>query len=203
MISEALHARAHDTLVLQRRMRVLAGGVASLLPESGTVLDVGCGNGEISAQVVSKQPGLKFFGIDIARRPSCTIPMSVYDGIKIPFANRSYDYAIFIDVLHHTPDPFVLLQEAKRVVSKGIIIKDHLCDSAWAERRLVFMDWVGNRQHGVVLPYNFWSTRQWEEAWRKLAVRPDIWNTQIGLYPKPFKRLFENGLHFLARIPVS
>ncbi|MEO7683728.1 MAG: hypothetical protein ABIU86_07290 [Gemmatimonadaceae bacterium] len=30
---------------------------------------------------------------------------------------------------------------------------------------------------------------------------PDVWNTRIGLYPKPFKWLFENGLHFLVRVP--
>jgi ubiquinone/menaquinone biosynthesis C-methylase UbiE len=184
-------------------MRVLAAEVASLLPESGTVLDIGCGNGEISAQVAMRKPGLECFGIDIARRSSCAIQMSVYDGKRIPFPDRSYDYAMFIDVLHHTPDPLVLLEEAKRVARKGIIIKDHLSDSAWAERRLVFMDWVGNRQHGVVLPYNYWSSRQWADAWRTMGVQPDVWNTQIGLYPKPFKSLFENGLHFLARIPVS
>ncbi|MEO7683805.1 MAG: methyltransferase domain-containing protein [Gemmatimonadaceae bacterium] len=202
MISEAIHERAHDTLVLQRRMRVLARAGASLLPESGTVLDVGCGNGEISAQVASRKPGLQFFGIDIAKRPSCAIPMTVYDGTRIPFAVDSYDYAIFVDVLHHTPDPLVLLKEAKRVARKGIVIKDHISDTRWAERRLIFMDWVGNRQHGVVLPYNYWSTHQWHEAWMELGAKPDVWNTQVGLYPKPFKWLFENGLHFMARIPV-
>ena len=182
---------------------MLAPSIASLLPESGTVLDVGCGSGEISAQVEATKPGLRFSGIDVVKRRSCAIPMSLYDGWDFPFADRSYDYVLFVDVLHHTSDPLMLLAEAKRVARKGIVIKDHLCDTTWARRILAFMDWVGNRQYGVALPSNFWSSQQWTEAWRKLGTEPDAWITGVGLYPRPFRPLFEHGLHFLARLPTA
>lgn len=129
--------------------------------------------------------------------------MSLYDGREFPFADKSYDYVTFVDVLHHTTDPMMLLSEARRVAREGVVIKDHLCDTRWGKRILGFMDWVGNSQYGVALPSNFWSSRQWGEAWEKLGVQPDAWITHIGLYPRPFRPLFEDGLHFLARIPTA
>lgn len=128
--------------------------------------------------------------------------MSLYDGTQFPFADGSYDYVTFVDVLHHTADPLALLVEAKRVARKGIIIKDHLCDSRLARRMLVFMDWVGNRQHGVALPNNFWSTAQWSEAWLRLGTKPDAWVTRFGLYPGLLNPLFEGHRNFIARLPV-
>jgi SAM-dependent methyltransferase len=129
--------------------------------------------------------------------------MRLYEGTEFPFANQSHDYVTFIDVLHHTADPIVLMQEAKRVARKGIVIKDHLCDSWSARRMLIFMDWVGNRQHGVALPNNFWSTRQWNEAWSKLGTKPDVWITSFGLYPGVLNPLFEGRRNFIARLPVA
>ena len=70
-----------------------------------------------------------------------------------------------------------------------------------AERILAFMDWIGNRSHGVALPYNYWSSKQWQEAWRQLGSEPDQYITNIGLYPWFAKPVFEHGLHFIARIP--
>ncbi len=52
------------------------------------------------------------------------------------------------------PAPARLLAEAKRVSRGGIVIKDHFREGVLADATLRFMDWVGNAQHGVVLPYN-------------------------------------------------
>lgn len=165
-----------------------------------TVLDVGCGNGQISRAIATESPGLHFFGVDIAKRPSCAIPMMEFDGVTLPFADHSYDWVTFVDVLHHTEDPSVLIKEAARVAGKGVIIKDHLNESPWAEKRLKFMDWVGNRQHGVVLPYNYWSMNQWEEAWKQCGLRVEAVKGDLGLYPWPFSLIFGNGLHFIAKL---
>jgi hypothetical protein len=64
------------------------------------------------------------------------------------------------------------------------------------------MDWVGNRPHGVVLPYNYLSTRQWQSTWQCLNSEPDVFITKLGLYPKILYPIFEKGLHFICRLPV-
>jgi SAM-dependent methyltransferase len=193
----------HSQLVLDRRLRVLSEQALKLLPDSGNVLDVGCGNGVISRLIMDTRPQLSIQGIDVLKRPSCAIPMEIYDGEHFPLEDNSVDTVMFMDVLHHTDDAMGLLKEAARVSSQSIVIKDHLCDGVIANRILAFMDWIGNRSHGVALPYNYWSTEQWQQAWKQLDCEPDAWVTDIGLYPWFAKPLFENGLHFLARIPVN
>jgi ubiquinone/menaquinone biosynthesis C-methylase UbiE len=129
--------------------------------------------------------------------------MDIYDGDHFPFEDNSIDTVMFMDVLHHTNDAMGLLKEAARISRRSIVIKDHLCDSAIAIRILAFMDWIGNRSHGVALPYNYWSSKQWQQAWKQLGYEPDAWVTDIGLYPWFAKSFFENGLHFITRLPIA
>src|SRR3989344_544791 len=192
----------HSGLVLDRRMAVLARALHDLLPESGTVIDVGWGNGVISRRIMELTPRLAIEGIDVLARPECAIPMRLYSGESFPFEDKSHDVVMFVDVLHHTPDPVKLLLEARRVARRSIVLKDHLCDGEMARRILSFMDWVGNRSHGVVLPYNYLSSHQWSEAWRQIGSQPDVFRQRLGLYPWFARPVFENGLHFVARVPV-
>lgn len=197
-----LLARFHERIVLGRRMRVLANRLTNLLPDQGTVLDVGCGNGTISNLIMASKPSLSIQGIDVLARSSCAIPVKLYDGLSFPYKDKSFDVVMFVDVLHHTADPLQLLIEAKRVARKSIVLKDHLCDSSYARRVLTFMDWVGNRSHGVGLPYNYLSSEQWSQTWNEIGSQPDAYITELGLYPWFARIIFERGLHFLARIPV-
>jgi len=195
-------SKAHARLVLDRRMTVLANHLERLLPNEGTALDVGCGNGVISKLIMSANPNLDIHGIDVLQRPRCEIPMQIYDGAEFPLADSSVDTVFFVDVLHHVPEPGRLLFEAKRVARKSIVIKDHLCNSWWAERVLALMDWVGNRPHGVALPYNYFSSAQWQECWAELGISPDICLKKLDLYPWFARPLIEYRLHFICRIPT-
>jgi len=197
-----LLGRIHHYSILGRRMRVLSAHLMRLLPDQGVVLDVGCGNGIISSQIMAANPLLSIQGIDVLARPECAIPFKRYDGLSFPYQDNSFDIVMFVDVLHHTDDPLQMLKEAKRVARRSIVMKDHLCDTALASKVLSFMDWVGNRSHGVDLPYNYWSTDQWTQAWKELECFPDIYDTRLELYPWFARFLFERGLHFIARIPV-
>ncbi len=76
------------------------------------------------------------------------------------------------------------------------------CDNSYALRVLTFMDWVGNRSHGVDLPYNYWSSDEWSRAWKEIGSQPDAYITELGLYPWFARFIFERGLHFVARIPA-
>ena len=82
----------------------------------------------------------------------------------------------------------------------AVILKDHRLARPLARATLRFMDWVGNRPHQVVLPYNYWTEAQWRLVWGRLGVHVDHYQTRLGLYPWPARWLFDAGLHFLARL---
>jgi SAM-dependent methyltransferase len=190
----------HGSLVFGRRVRVLARHLAAQLPADARVLDVGCGNGQIDAAILVQRPDIDIEGVDILVRPETQIPVTAFDGRVLPFPDASFDIVQFVDVLHHTDDPMVLLREARRVARRGIVIKDHGRDGLLAGATLRFMDWVGNAHHGVRLPYNYWPVARWHAAFAELGLKPATWIDKPGLYPFPASLAFERRLHFITRL---
>lgn len=194
--------RAHAGFAAARRVRVLAEHFARLAPDGASLLDVGCGDGQLTAELGRLRPDLRLRGIDVQVRPDAVIAVDPFDGERIPAADRSYDSVLFVDVLHHAEQPADLLAEGVRVARRCILIKDHRLDGALAGATLRFMDRVGNARHGVALPYHYWSESQWRAAWISLGLRIESISRSIGLYPMPLSLVFDRGLHFVARLSV-
>jgi SAM-dependent methyltransferase len=190
---------AHSQLIFGRRVRALVGGIDALLPrEVKSLADVGCGDGSIGTALVERRPGLEYRGFDVMARPNGRVAVEVFDGLSLPLADRSVDAVMFVDVLHHASDPGALLAEARRVTRGCVIVKDHLADRPGAAATLSLMDWVGNRPHGVTMTWDYWSSSQWDAAWRAAGLRPVRSERSLGLYAPPLRPLFEWGLHHLT-----
>ena len=180
-----------------RRARILARWVAMVAP-AGELLDVGAGDGRLAAEVARLRTDVRVRGTDSHARPNPAIPIDVCESGPLPYADRSFDAVMAIDVLHHTDDPSVLLGEMARVSRRHLIIKDHRCESGADRSVLRFMDDVGNRRHGVRLPHVYWSQARWQEAFRALGLVVIRQEARLGLYPWPAGWIFERALHFLA-----
>lgn len=189
--------QVHDKLVFGRRVKRLAIAITERLPHGARVLDVGCGSGDLAALVMTMRPDVRIEGIDVLVRPGTAIPVTAYDGEHIPFPDNHFDAAIVVDVLHHTDDAALVLAEIARV-APVVIVKDHLRDGLLANTTLRFMDWVGNAAHGVRLPYNYLSRREWNGMWGTLELNVSRFATKLALYPRPFSWLFDRGLHFVT-----
>jgi len=140
-------------------------------------------------------------GLEFAPRESCKIECSPFDGMSIPFPDASFDICMFVDVLHHVADSkgiVQLISEARRVSKRFVLIKDHISESAFDFKTLQFMDWVGNRPHGVVLPYNYQSRDQWDEYFGETGLEVKSWRTDVPIYPFPFSVLFGRNLHYIG-----
>lgn len=183
-------------------MQVLTRHLCDILPQQASVIDVGAGDGLLARRVLDIRPDLQWKAVDTLPRPTAHVPVQLYDGRVIPFADRSFDVALFVDVLHHTDDPAAMLREAVRVARRHIVIKDHLREGMFADARLRFMDWVGNAGWGVRLPYNYWSHTQWQEALHALRLMPVSMRTSLGLYPWWADWVFGQSLHFIACVGV-
>jgi SAM-dependent methyltransferase len=194
-------ARSHRALVFGRRAWVLADALAPLVPtEARTVLDIGCGDGTIAGLLAERRPDLAIEGVEVVPRPTCQIPCRAFDGRQLPFADRSFDVCLFVDVLHHTTDVTQLLREAARVSRSYVVLKDHLSESWFDHATLRAMDWVGNRPHGVTLTYNYQSLSQWQQHFSACGLRATQLSTALPIYPFPFSQIFGRKLHFVAEL---
>lgn len=195
--------RVHGGYVHNRRVDVLCRHLSELIPPDSSVLDVGCGDGLLSSLIMRKRPDVRTRGIDVLVRPQTHIPVEAYDGQRMPVEDKSYDVVMFVDVLHHTDDPMVVLREAVRVARKAVVIKDHTRDGLLAGQTLRFMDEIGNERHGVRLPFNYWPRQKWLEAFDTLGLAVGKWRKDLHLYPPPASWLFDRSLHFVARLDVA
>jgi SAM-dependent methyltransferase len=192
--------RLHQTFVFQRRTRVLAELLAGLIAPGASVLDIGCGDGTIGNLIAQRRPDVSVHGVEFLVRPECKIECHSFDGSTLPFPDASFDVCLLVDVLHHTQDPSVLLREATRVSRSWVVLKDHLDENFIDNVTLRFMDWVGNRPHGVALTYNYQSRKQWAEHFSKCGLTTVHWTTEVPLYPPPFSLVAGRGLHFVSLV---
>ena len=183
---------------MNRRVSKLSFAISALIPfASKSILDVGAGTGELSFLILKNKKKLKISGIDTLIRPQTLIPTIKYDGKRLPFKSFNFELLMAVDVLHHCYDPFLILKEMSRVSKRYILIKDHFANSKLDKITLTFMDFIGNRSHGVVLPYNYYSETQWNYAFKKLNLRIIKKITTLNLYPPPFNFIFDRSLHCL------
>ena len=190
----------HQRYVAPRRVKVLAAHLAPLLAKNARVLDVGCGDGEVSQAILDLRPDLRVEGVEVLLRGQPRIKVAPYDGRNLPFPDQSFDTVMFVDVLHHTDDPAQLLREAGRVAVQGVVIKDHTAVGMLALPTLRFLDRVGNARHGVALPYRYWNKEQWELELGEAGLSALHWNEKLHLYPWPASLFFDRSLHFVARL---
>ena len=188
----------HERNIHQRRIDVLANWIANRIPSGASVLDVGCGDGELAAKIQKRRPDLKIKGLEVLVRGETAIPVDAFDGCQIPYENNEVDIVMMVDVLHHSDLPQKLMDESARVANTQIIIKDHYLHGLAAYRTLAFMDQVGNSRHGVAIPCNYLTPDQWIEMFRCSDLQVQECINHLGLYPPPFNWLFERRLHFLA-----
>ena len=196
--SENFGVLAHRRVLMGRRVRQISKHIAEIIPLGVTsMLDVGAGTGEMALAVNQYKPNLNITGIDVYIRPKTFIPVKKYDGVKLPYENGAFDALMAIDVLHHCTNPVAVLSECARVARQWIIIKDHVSNSTWDKHILSFMDWVGNRAHGVVIPYNYLSLIEWKEVFAEIGLLEVKQIQRLNLYPQPLESLFGGSLHCL------
>ncbi|MCC6696900.1 MAG: class I SAM-dependent methyltransferase [Candidatus Hydrogenedentes bacterium] len=196
---ESFHERFH----LRRRTLRLASVLDAVLPEGCVCLDVGCGSGQVAAAIMRQRADLRIEGVDVLVRGAAEIPVKHFDGCVLPYDDKSFDVAMFVDVLHHVDDPLRLLKEARRVARHWIVVKDHTVGSALSAPTLRLMDTVGNARFGVRLPFNFWTSEQWQDAWQQIDATIDYITSRLDIYPWPLSLVFDRDLHFVARLQLQ
>lgn len=190
--------------IWDRRIKILSHHIARLFPKKQVLigLDVGCGNGELAKNITQLCLDINILGADILISKDAVIDIVKITGNKLPFKDKSFDFTMLIDVLHHTIDPLLIMKECVRVSQKFIIVKDHLCQSRWDRLRLCFMDWVGNQSCGINLTYNYLSSEDWEKLYRESQVKHETFIDRLNLYPWIVSFIFDSKLHFMVKLTI-
>lgn len=97
--------------------------IINLLPETGSVIDIGCGVGTLLKFIREKKPKLKLEGRDhsdiaIKKLKEVYIKGKVE---KLPFISGKADIIIATEVLEHMPDDMKLLANMAKVAPIAII----------------------------------------------------------------------------------
>lgn len=190
----------HELCIRGRRERRLGDLIANLIEPQSSVLDIGCGDGRIARRVATLCSASAVHGAEVLTRNDAVIPVTRFDGYALPFANRTFDIALMIDVIHHTVRQNALLAEAIRVSRRAVVIKDHLSDGWLPSKILRLMDCTGNRRFHVPLPYNYLTRAQWKRLWDGSGVQVTAFITDLHLYPIPITWVCDQSLHFIARV---
>lgn len=157
--------------VAQARARRLPSFLAPHIPRGGHVLDVGSGNGFIASRMLAEGGAASVRGVDVLLHPAPLIPTTAFDGDHLPYEDGAFDLVTLIDVLHHTRHPDRLLAEALRVSRHRVLIKDHDWVTPLDRWVLSLADYLGNKPHGVALPYTFLRMEDWTALFDRLNLR--------------------------------
>ena len=185
----------HERAIHPRRIRNLAAHLAEKIEAGSTLLDVGCGDGRLAAILREKNSLSEVYGVDVLIRSSVAIPVVKFNGTKIPCRDKSWEYVMAVDVLHHADDQKALLQDMLRVARKAVVIKDHLCENVFHRWLLRKMDEVGNDRHGVAVPAKYFSRKQWEELFRQESAVVGSFSDRIRPLPWPLAMIAGLRLH--------
>ncbi|MFJ9443829.1 class I SAM-dependent methyltransferase [Kitasatospora sp. NPDC101235] len=95
--------------------------VEELANTSGTVLDIGCGNGKFVSRLHKDRPDLQVVGTDISAGILTDVakPVLVADAQALPFADNSADALLALHMLYHVGDIEATIKELARVLRPG------------------------------------------------------------------------------------
>ncbi len=98
------------------------------LCKEASVLDIGCGNGEMMADLRLRNAQIRAVGLDISpvaigQAQAAGLDCRVVDITQpLPFEDRSFEAVLLMDVLEHLFEPAEVLREAARVARKAVYI---------------------------------------------------------------------------------
>ena len=160
------HARALYPHILEEAKRSLAGACTP------RVLDVGCGTGALSEQLLAALPDCRLTGIDLSPamverariRLAARAEVIEGDAERLPFHDESFDLVVCNDSFHHYPDPDRAAFQMWRVLRRGGTL---VMGDAWqpAPARSIMNAWMPFSHEGDVRIYSEAELRLILGAW--------------------------------------
>lgn len=168
------------------RAKIIAELYKPYLASGMDVLDIGCGNGEVSDHFLNKFK-IKLVGTDIDEYLKKKIEFKkMVEPDQLPFLDKQFQVAMFNDTLHHTGCIEKLIKEASRVANTVLIFE--MQGNFWARLIDRGINWFHRPQMPV--PLNFKTKKQWEDLLSKLNCEYKVEIVKKPFFGYPLNHLF-------------
>ena len=150
--------------IVRRRSQTVVNRILPFLKNSKKILDIGSGTGDV-AFLLGKY-GKDVTPVDVGDfHGPRFVKTTIYDGQTLPFPNKSFDTATLLMVMHHTPNPEIVFDEASRVAKELVVIATSYTTpiNRWFT---IISDALGNLRLGA-----FWSSYKSDSEWKGLFTK--------------------------------
>ena len=145
------------------------------------ILDLGCGCG-IVGKTFQDFFQAKVLGIDVKDYRISPLLFRLYDGFRLPFAENSFDAILINYVLHHSKDPVVLLEEAKKATKDKIIIFEDLPEGFLSNLICMIHGSSFDRFFGNPAKTSFKTENEWEKIFKDLRLNI-VFKKRVSNFP--------------------
>ncbi|MBI5877587.1 MAG: class I SAM-dependent methyltransferase [Chloroflexi bacterium] len=133
------------------------------------MLEIGAGDGHV-ADALRRATGAYLTLVDVVDYNRTPLKLHTYDGQNLPFADRSFDYSLLVFVLHHTPDPLIVLREALRVARDGVVIVENHVEGRLRRPFTRAIDSIPHFRWGVPVCHHTNTAIQWSTLFARAGV---------------------------------
>ncbi len=160
------------------------------------VLDLACGPGHYSEGLSRRGAQIVALDLDEDDVSSVQVPGRLLgDGARLPFPDQAFDGVFCSNMLEHTPEPGLVLEDISRVVRPG--------GWAWVSWTNWYSPWGGH----AIAPLHYLGPERGQRAWKLLFGEPkgknlpnkNLWVTHISRVLRTVEDL--PGLELLAARP--
>ncbi|MFH1971104.1 MAG: methyltransferase domain-containing protein [Patescibacteria group bacterium] len=113
----------------------------------------------------------------------------IYNKKKIPYKDNSFDVALILTVLHHTPDPIKIIKEAKRVAKRIIIVED-VYENNFQKLLTFVVDSIINFEF-FKHPHSNKSDNEWIQLFKNMGLK------LLHKKKKRFDSIFLHSVYYL------
>ncbi|MEJ7732584.1 MAG: class I SAM-dependent methyltransferase [Polyangiaceae bacterium] len=191
----------HRRVRLPRAARV-ATALAAQIGRAEAVLDVGCDDGRVLAEVAARVGARRVVGVDVQVNPAARergVEVVPFDG-EVLLPRPELRRRAAGRRAPPLPAPEVVLREALRVARRVVAVKDHFELGPLSHLLLEVMDRVGNAAHHVAVRATYFTPGDFSRLVERAGGRVrGLW-WPLRIHDLPFRLLTQDRLQFAARI---